>query len=206
MYNLIAGIGPFRLNEKGDLTFQNHTLNLITDLLFIEQQLGTNGFSPCTEESDLPNSEDNYVDNLHYFLHEFYKIHNNYNQVNTYFVGESYAGHLIPKLVKKIYTSSDQKKIKIGGIMFLAPLVSPKAQFSSYSKYIAWKLKPTFKEYMQIVGNDLSTLILSGARKFLMALSFFVRTYFLSAQENKRNFTIFNIKQNCLNLPCTSMD
>ena len=206
MFNVIGGVGPFRLDQDENLIFNNDSLNLISDLLFIEQPIGTNGLSPCSEINDLPTSEDIMVEHLYRFFPQFYALYPQYLNISTYIVAESFAGHLVPKFLQKVY-SSEYKQLKIISIMFLAPFVSPKVQFASFSRYAAWKFRPKMSDYMNVLGNDLSSFVMLKAKRYRAAYDFFVKSYKKLNDGKMRDFTMYNINEKCEGeFTCSNLD
>lgn len=93
--------GPFRPNADGTLSFNEHTWNSVSNMVFIESPAGV-GFSYSDNSADLSNGDagtalDNY-NLIQAFLTRFPDFRSN----SLYISSESYGGHYIPTLAKEI--------------------------------------------------------------------------------------------------------
>ncbi|XP_078443403.1 alpha/beta-Hydrolases superfamily protein [Wolffia australiana] len=102
-YGASEEIGPFRINRTGASLFVNkYSWNNEANLLFLESPAGV-GFSYSNTNSDLKTSGDERtaVDALT-FLVRWMQRFPQYKHRDFYIAGESYAGHYVPQLAKKI--------------------------------------------------------------------------------------------------------
>ncbi|KAL9841790.1 putative serine carboxypeptidase-like 23 [Arabidopsis thaliana] len=103
-YGASEEIGPFRINKTGSNLYLNKfTWNTEANILFLESPAGV-GFSYTNTISDLKDSGDERTaqENL-IFLIKWMSRFPQYQYRDFYIVGESYAGHYVPQLAKKIH-------------------------------------------------------------------------------------------------------
>ncbi|KAG7571954.1 Alpha/Beta hydrolase fold [Arabidopsis suecica] len=103
-YGASEEIGPFRISKTGyNLYLNNFSWNTEANLLFLESPVGV-GFSYTNTSSDFEESGDERTaqDNL-IFLISWMSRFPQYQYRDFYIVGESYAGHYVPQLAKKIH-------------------------------------------------------------------------------------------------------
>ncbi|KAL4181915.1 hypothetical protein AMTRI_Chr12g239790 [Amborella trichopoda] len=96
-------IGPFRVNKTGHSLYLNKfSWNKDANLLFLESPAGV-GFSYTNTTSDLKDSGDERTaQDALVFLIKWLARFPEYRYREFYICGESYAGHYIPQLAKKI--------------------------------------------------------------------------------------------------------
>ncbi|KAK8925696.1 Serine carboxypeptidase 24 [Platanthera zijinensis] len=102
-YGASEEIGPFRINQTGSGLYLNeYSWNREANILFLESPVGV-GFSYTNTSSDLNKSGDQRTaeDSL-IFLIRWMERFPQYKHRQLYIAGESYAGHYIPQLAKKI--------------------------------------------------------------------------------------------------------
>ncbi|CAD5329553.1 unnamed protein product [Arabidopsis thaliana] len=102
-YGASEEIGPFRINKTGSNLYLNKfAWNKDANLLFLESPAGV-GYSYTNTSSDLKDSGDERTaqDNL-IFLIKWLSRFPQYKYRDFYIAGESYAGHYVPQLAKKI--------------------------------------------------------------------------------------------------------
>ncbi|KAG0472035.1 hypothetical protein HPP92_016581 [Vanilla planifolia] len=120
-YGASEEIGPFRINRTGvELYLNKHSWNREANLLFLESPVGV-GFSYTNTTSDLQNSGDEQTaqDSL-IFMVKWIERFPEYKHRRFYIAGESYAGHYVPQLAKKIYDynkASSEPFINLKGFM-----------------------------------------------------------------------------------------
>ncbi|XVF89286.1 hypothetical protein PTKIN_Ptkin19aG0117900 [Pterospermum kingtungense] len=103
-YGASEEIGPFRINKTGSSLYLNkYSWNIEANILFLESPAGV-GFSYTNTSSNLKDPGDNRTaeDSL-IFLIRWMSIFPQYKHREFYIAGESYAGHYVPQLAKKIY-------------------------------------------------------------------------------------------------------
>ncbi|KAM3714376.1 hypothetical protein ACB098_01G329500 [Castanea mollissima] len=102
-YGASEEIGPFRINRTGlSLYLNKYSWNREANLLFLESPAGV-GFSYTNTSSDLNDSGDRRTaQDALVFLIRWMSRFPQYKHREFYIAGESYAGHYVPQLAKKI--------------------------------------------------------------------------------------------------------
>ncbi|KAK4054916.1 Cell death protease [Microbotryomycetes sp. JL201] len=125
-------IGPFRINQDGTLRAVSGW-NEYASVLFVDQPAGT-GFSYVTKNDNVRELAQA-AEHVATFLGNFYKVFPEYQAVDTYIAGESYAGQYIPYFADTILRSSDlQTRLK--GLIIGNGWISPKDQYPAYLQYL----------------------------------------------------------------------
>ncbi|KAI4335540.1 hypothetical protein L6164_014178 [Bauhinia variegata] len=103
-YGASEEIGPFRINKTGSSLYLNkYSWNREANILFLESPAGV-GFSYTNTTSDLKTSGDKRTaEDALVFLIRWLSRFPQYKYREFYIAGESYAGHYVPQLAKKIY-------------------------------------------------------------------------------------------------------
>ncbi|KAL0885892.1 hypothetical protein Bca101_009875 [Brassica carinata] len=119
-YGATEEIGPFRINRGSNLYLNSFSWNIEANLLFLESPVGV-GFSYTNTSSDFKELGDERTaqENL-IFLIKWMSRFPQYQYRDFYIAGESYAGHYVPQLAKKIneYNKAFNKPtINIKGFM-----------------------------------------------------------------------------------------
>ncbi|XP_008443850.2 serine carboxypeptidase 24-like isoform X2 [Cucumis melo] len=102
-YGASEEIGPFRINKTASSLYLNkYSWNKDSNLLFLESPAGV-GFSYTNTTSNLEDSGDNRTaEDALIFLIRWMSRFPHYKYREFYISGESYAGHYVPQLAKKI--------------------------------------------------------------------------------------------------------
>ncbi|MQL92251.1 hypothetical protein Taro_024881 [Colocasia esculenta] len=102
-YGASEEIGPFRINRTGSSLFLNkYSWNREANLLFLESPAGV-GFSYANTSKDLKTSGDKRTaQDALVFLLRWMQRFPQYRHRDFYIAGESYAGHYVPQLAKRI--------------------------------------------------------------------------------------------------------
>eukprot|EP01018_Ginkgo_biloba_P035386 Gb_11699 [translate_table: standard] len=103
-YGASEEIGPFRINKNASGLYMNkYSWNRLANLLFLESPAGV-GFSYTNTSSNLKDSGDNRTaEDALIFLINWFARFPQYEHRDFYICGESYAGHYVPQLARKIY-------------------------------------------------------------------------------------------------------
>ncbi|XVE97453.1 hypothetical protein REPUB_Repub03eG0021100 [Reevesia pubescens] len=103
-YGASEEIGPFRINKiSSSLYLNKYSWNTEANILFLESPAGV-GFSYTNTSSNLKDSGDNRTaQDALTFLIRWMSRFPQYKHREFYIAGESYAGHYVPQLVKKIH-------------------------------------------------------------------------------------------------------
>ncbi|KAH9299268.1 hypothetical protein KI387_030950 [Taxus chinensis] len=112
-YGASEEIGPFRIDKNASGLYVNEfSWNKVANLLFLESPAGV-GFSYTNTTSNLFSTGDKRTaqDALIFLLNWFERFPQ-YRHREFYICGESYAGHYVPQLAKKIYEYNKSHKSK----------------------------------------------------------------------------------------------
>ncbi|KAJ9162956.1 hypothetical protein P3X46_022686 [Hevea brasiliensis] len=103
-YGASEEIGPFRIDRTGSSLYLNkYSWNTEANILFLESPAGV-GFSYTNTSSDLIDSGDKRTaEDALVFLIRWFSRFPQYKYRDFYIAGESYAGHYVPQLAKKIH-------------------------------------------------------------------------------------------------------
>ncbi|XP_043693871.1 serine carboxypeptidase 24-like [Telopea speciosissima] len=103
-YGASEEIGPFRINKTGSSLYLNkYSWNKEANILFLESPAGV-GFSYTNTSSDLLDSGDERTaQDALIFMIRWISRFPQYKYRDFYISGESYAGHYVPQLAKKIH-------------------------------------------------------------------------------------------------------
>lgn len=95
--------GPFRPLEDGSLKMNDYAWNQKANMVFIEAPCGV-GFSYSTDDSgaDYKTDDDTTAANNYALIQAFFARYPEYNKNDMYITSESYGGHYMPTLSKKI--------------------------------------------------------------------------------------------------------
>ncbi|WVZ12712.1 hypothetical protein V8G54_017242 [Vigna mungo] len=119
-YGASEEIGPFRVNKTGSSLYLNpDAWNREANILFLESPAGV-GFSYTNTSSDLKTSGDKRTaQDALIFLIRWMSRFPQYKYREFYIAGESYAGHYVPQLAKKIhdYNKKNPQIINLKGFI-----------------------------------------------------------------------------------------
>ncbi|XP_012071521.1 serine carboxypeptidase 24 [Jatropha curcas] len=103
-YGASEEVGPFRIDRTGSSLYLNkYSWNTEANILFLESPAGV-GFSYTNKSSDLKDSGDERTaEDALIFLIRWFSRFPQYKYRDFYIAGESYAGHYVPQLAKKIH-------------------------------------------------------------------------------------------------------
>jgi len=103
-YGASEEIGPFRIHKNGSSLYLNeYSWNRFANILFVESPAGV-GFSYTNTSSNLLDSGDKRTaEDALVFLINWFQRFPQYQYREFYISGESYAGHYVPQLAKKVY-------------------------------------------------------------------------------------------------------
>jgi len=160
MIGFLTEQGPFKPNADMSLSFNEHAWNDVANMVFIESPAGV-GFSYSTDKSadyttgDAQTAEDNY--NL---IQAFMARFPEYNTNDLYITSESYGGHYMPTLAKKIVdmnTAAVQPKLNFKGFAVGNPYTDPysgtPAMFDTFWGHQLLP-KPTYDAYLNECVNS----------------------------------------------------
>lgn len=125
--------GPFTINDDLTLKRNNYSWNEISNLLFVDQPLGT-GFSSTDKPDHYARNEDMVAEYFYKFFVKFLDKFPEFKGRPFYITGESYAGHYIPAitayLIEKNNTDVNLISSAIGN-----GWVDPIVQYPEYATF-----------------------------------------------------------------------
>lgn len=119
--------GPFRISKDGTLRPSRGSWNGVASILYVEQPAGV-GFSYSETPEDLHDVGDEAAaaDNL-VLIHKFFERFPERKTNNFYIASESYGGHYVPQLAKKLVDdiANNVHAINFRGFLVGNPFVDP---------------------------------------------------------------------------------
>jgi carboxypeptidase C (cathepsin A) len=101
LYGFLTEQGPFRVNKDMTLSMNPYAWNLVSNMVFIEAPCGV-GFSYSENDDDYKTGdEQTALDNYH-LIQGFLDRFPEFRQNDLYISSESYGGHYMPTLAKRI--------------------------------------------------------------------------------------------------------
>ncbi|KIJ56496.1 hypothetical protein M422DRAFT_238123 [Sphaerobolus stellatus SS14] len=132
--------GPFRIDGNGGLKVIEGGWNEFATVIFIDQPAGTGLSYTSTDHyvQELSESGDQFIE----FLRNFYQVFPEYQSMDTYLTGESYAGQFIPYIADAILESN--LEVPLRGAAIGNGWIDGRTQ---YPAYLPFSLKAgVFKE------------------------------------------------------------
>jgi len=159
--------GPYTINNDLSLKINPYSWNSFANLLYIDQPVGT-GFSYVDVIEDYVIDEKGVAQHMFVFLQNFFQMYPQYAKLDMYILGESYAGHYIPAISKRIQTGNRRHEginINLKGLAIGNGWVDPYLQYPAYNDF-AFQNK--LINYVEYVGNQVAikgcqNLIANGA-------------------------------------------
>jgi len=117
---LMTENGPFRINPDGATVSLNpNSWNRVANVLYLESPAGV-GFSYSNNTDDYNTGDYRTANDAYMFLQGFLQEYPQFASLPFWITGESYGGHYVPELAKRILDGNSQgkyPKINIEGIM-----------------------------------------------------------------------------------------
>lgn len=108
---LLMELGPCRVNPKGNGTTVNpYSWNSNASVIFLDQPVEV-GFS-YSDNGKFPTNSDAAATDVYAFLQIFLTTYTEFADNDFHVTGESYAGHYIPAIGKKIYDENEARAAK----------------------------------------------------------------------------------------------
>ncbi|KAK9459384.1 Alpha/Beta hydrolase protein, partial [Lipomyces oligophaga] len=131
-------VGPYRVNKDGTLYFNEGRWNQYSNMLFVDNPIGT-GFSYVDTDSYLHELDEMTADFLT-FMDKFFSIFPQYLADDLYIAGESYAGTYIPYIAQAILdrnsnSTSTDVRYPLKGILLGNGWIDPVRQYLSYAPF-----------------------------------------------------------------------
>lgn len=132
-------IGPYRVKNTDELTWNNGTWNEFANLLFVDNPVGT-GYS-YVDTNAYVKELDEMATQFITFLEKWFDFFPEYMHDDIYIAGESYAGQHIPYIASKMLernrnlNNSPDKLWNLQGLLIGNGWISPREQYDSYLKF-----------------------------------------------------------------------
>ncbi|KAI0543913.1 Alpha/Beta hydrolase protein [Xylaria curta] len=127
-------IGPYRLKDNDNLTYNNGSWHEFANLLFVDNPVGT-GYS-YVDTNSYVHELDEMADQFVIFLEKWYKLFPEYEHDDIYIAGESFAGQHIPYIAKAILERNKKtetsKRWNLQGLMIGNGWIAPNEQYEAY--------------------------------------------------------------------------
>ena len=107
LLGFLTELGPFRPTAHSKISLNKFSWNLIANIVFIEIPCGV-GFSYSHLSSDYHNGDDGTATDNYILLQQFFKRFPEYLNHDMYLISESYGGHYLPTLAKKILEGNNK--------------------------------------------------------------------------------------------------
>ncbi|XP_038696573.1 serine carboxypeptidase-like [Tripterygium wilfordii] len=135
--------GPFQITKNLFLEWSNHGWNQVSNILFVDQPIGT-GFSYTPDNSNIRRNLIDVTNDLYNFLQEFFKKHHQFKDNEFFITGESHAGYYIPAIASRINEENKAKAnsriyIKLKGLAIGNGFTNPEIQFRAQLDYAVEK-------------------------------------------------------------------
>jgi cathepsin A (carboxypeptidase C) len=125
--------GPFQFNEDGSLRSNPSSWNEISNLLFVDQPIGT-GYSKGSPLTDV-RSETEVAEDMAIFLRGFVTQNPEFAGRDFFITGESYAGHYVPAIAYHLETVATDVPLNLKGIAIGNGLTDPFNQYPAYATF-----------------------------------------------------------------------
>ncbi|KAF8638538.1 hypothetical protein AX17_002081, partial [Amanita inopinata Kibby_2008] len=126
---LMMEVGPWRMDGDEGFKVQEGGWEEYTTMVYVDQPAGT-GFS-YTSSDNFVTSLDEASKQFIIFLKNFYKVFPEYQHMDTYLGGESFAGQWIPYFANAILESRSVK-VPLRGVAIGNGWIDPRRQYSTY--------------------------------------------------------------------------
>jgi len=131
--------GPYRVDENSGAVSSNaYAWNAIANVIFVDQPVGT-GFSYADNDDDYVTGEPEIAEDMYQFLQGFFSKYPQYQGLDFYVTGESYAGHFVPAVSSRIFKANQNGegpyKIPLKGFAIGNGLVNAAAQYRDYAPF-----------------------------------------------------------------------
>jgi carboxypeptidase C (cathepsin A) len=198
--------GPYRMDmETGDISMNAFAWNAAANVLFVDQPVGT-GFSYADNPDDYVTGEDQVAEDMYEFLQAFYKQYPQYQKLDFFVTGESYAGHYVPSVSNRIFQSLKNKEgpfnIPFKGLAIGNGLTNPYIQYRDYADYSFDNglISKDTRDYIQnsllpACENDLAQNDTSDANSDCQNIPGTIQ------QNALRDFNVYDVRKPCSHQP-----
>ncbi|CAI2370968.1 unnamed protein product [Moneuplotes crassus] len=197
--------GPWTINDDLSLKKNDYSWNEISNLLYVDQPLGT-GFSKTKKPEHMATNEDEVASTFYKFLVLFIEKFPEYKQRPFYITGESYAGHFIPAITAYIVEQGNPD-INIVASAIGNGWVDPIVQYPEYNKFaFENNLVSTFHSYILSAAYYACTSFIKFNFKMAAFLECSITTNTILGAP-KPAFNVYDIRIPCEHPPlCYDMD
>ncbi|KAL9013123.1 MAG: hypothetical protein Q9173_002166 [Seirophora scorigena] len=137
MDGALMEIGPYRLNDKEHLVYNDGAWDEFANVLFVDNPVGT-GFSYVDTDSYVHELTE-MANQMVQFLEKFFELFPEYLMNDLYIAGESYAGQHIPYIAKAVLDHNSRQKAgkrwNLSGLLIGNGWISPPEQYDAYLQY-----------------------------------------------------------------------
>ncbi|KAK7033536.1 Cell death protease [Paramarasmius palmivorus] len=128
---LMMEVGPWRMDGNGGFQVAEGGWEEYTTMIYVDQPAGT-GFSYTSSNNYVHTLQEASVQLIE-FLRNFYRVFPEYQRMDTYLGGESYAGQYIPYFADAILNSNLRTPLK--GVAIGNGWIDAKRQYPSYFEF-----------------------------------------------------------------------
>eukprot|EP00246_Nothoceros_aenigmaticus_P011021 TRINITY_DN2826_c0_g1_i1.p1 TRINITY_DN2826_c0_g1~~TRINITY_DN2826_c0_g1_i1.p1 ORF type:complete len:520 (+),score=92.07 TRINITY_DN2826_c0_g1_i1:211-1770(+) len=128
--------GPFKITDDLTLVWNDFGWDKVSSILFVDQPIGT-GFSYSTDKRDIRHDEQGVSEDMYDFFQAFFDAHPQYVKNDLFISGESYAGHYVPAVTRRLYEAikKEDAPINLKGFAIGNGLTQPDIQYEAYADY-----------------------------------------------------------------------
>jgi cathepsin A (carboxypeptidase C) len=133
---LMTENGPCTPTPDGQNTVNNpYSWNTDSNIMWVDQPAKV-GYSYSSSIEDYDHNEEEVGTDLYNFLLAFFEAHPEYKENDFYVFGESFGGHFVPAITKKIYDGNlaGNSKINLVGLGIGNGLTDPVIQYQYYAE------------------------------------------------------------------------
>merc|ERR1719373_383837 len=197
--------GPYRISKNGDVGLNPYAWNENVNIMFMDQPVGT-GFSYADKNSAYCKDETCVAEDLYEFLGHFFAAYPQYSGLDFYITGESYGGHYVPAISKKIYdmqsSGTPEFHINMKGFAVGNGLTMPSIQYSQYSKYAYENQVITESQYSQLQSpTDKCVNLLERGQTGFYVTSV-CNSIVSTIQQEGGDFNVYDIRKPCVGSLC----
>jgi serine carboxypeptidase-like clade 4 len=196
--------GPYRFDSDGETVKTNaYAWNSIANVLFVDQPVGT-GFSYADYDDDYVKDETGVANDMFEFLQAFYAKFPQYQKLDFFVTGESYAGHYVPAVSNRIFQALKNKEgsfdIPLKGFAIGNGLVNPLIQYGDYHKF-AFDNKLITKDQFDDIDTNLVPQCTEAIKSGSWLAMYTCNSIVSSIQSEGGNFNVYDIRIPCGNSP-----
>jgi serine carboxypeptidase-like clade 2 len=130
-------LGPFFPQEDGTLAVNPYSWNKVANVIFLESPSGV-GFSYSTDRADYTVGDVRTANDSYNFLLKFFQRYPQFAKNPFWVTGESYGGHYVPNLAKRILDGNKQSAQQINFSGFMAGNAWTDPRFDNYGAAFYW--------------------------------------------------------------------